>query len=488
MRLKHCFFIIAGTMHLMTLNAQKFTLPELINRAQEQSLSKKIAVNNAMSGYWAYNSYKARLYPKVFLNGTLPAYTRNIDRITIPTGEDIFVPRNQSYEQLALSVSQNVGLTGGVFSLYSSLSRIDVFSPDKTKQYSVVPVSLSYYQNTLFYNSFKWEKKIEPVRLEENKRSYSENIENIALNSVSYYFQYLAAENQLFVDKQNLDNADTLLKITQTKFEIGTRDKNDLLQAKLNLSDAKNNVIRDNIELEKTRQSFVQFFRLRAMDSIKLVIPDELDFFYIDEQKALAEARKMRQAVLAFRRRRLEAEQQVQYAKANAAPSIGVSANFGLSQASEQLGKSYQNLQRQQTLTLTLAIPILDWGENKSQIARAKANLDLVNVSIEQENEAFEQEIRFQVMQWNSLKTQLATARETRDIAIERYDVAKQRYMLGSINFTEFNNAQAQKDNAINTYIYNTRVYWESFFLIRKLTMFDFKANKPIEYQLEMLH
>jgi outer membrane protein TolC len=466
------------------LRAQsQYSLSELVGRARELSLSAKIARNSAMSGYWTYTAYRASLYPYVYLSGTLPSYQRSISKITLPNGSDVFVGSDQAYNNVNLNVNQNVGLTGGQFSVYSSLNRIDVFSPGKSRQYSTVPFSISYSQNSLFYNPYKWERQIAPMQLEETKKTYVEDMEGVALNTVDVYFRFLSAQNQLIIDWQNFLNADTLLKITQTKFNIGTRNKNDLLQARLNQLNARNNYTQDIVAKEQARQLFVQFFRLNMGDSVRLTIPEQTDLFAVDLKKALSEAEKNRQKVVEFRRRRLLAEQNLRKTISDASPTLNITANLGASQTSPQLLKSYANLQQQQSFWLQFSIPLLDWGVNRSRIKKARADLELAKSSIEQEKEAFEQEIVFQIMQWNALKDQLETSRETMQIGLERLEIAKQRYILGSINFTEFNEAQQQKVEVINVYINNLRSYWNAYYQIRRLTLYDFVKQSPIRYE-----
>lgn len=102
-------------------------LESAIDIAVKNSYDQKAAINQYKSSFWNYRNYKAAFFPKLFLNGTLPDYTRAIGRITLPNGELSFVEQNQAYSSLDLGVSQNIGFTGGRVSLFSSLNRIDVF-------------------------------------------------------------------------------------------------------------------------------------------------------------------------------------------------------------------------------------------------------------------------------------------------------------------------------------------------------------------------
>src|SRR3546814_681304 len=127
----------------------------------------------------------------------------------------------------------------------------------------------------------------------------------------------------------------------------------------------------------------------------------------------------------------------------------------------------------------------MDWGVAKSRKRMAQANLELEKANIEREQLAFEQEIIQQTAQWNLQRDLLATATKARDIAVKRYEITKQRYLIGKISITDLNLAQQEKDRAIETFIGAMRNYWDSYHTIRQLTLFDFQTNNKIVVELE---
>src|SRR5690606_11980161 len=127
--------------------------------------------------------------------------------------------------------------------------------------------------------------------------------------------------------------------------------------------------------------------------------------------------------------------------------------------------------------------PLVDWGVNKSNRKRAEANLELEENYIAQQQLSAEQEIHYQIMKWEMQQEQMNIAKEASELAQQRYDMAIQKYSLGSIRCTDSNNAQLDKDRAVNDYLNNLQDYWSLYYLIRRLTLFDFEQNKEIEFQ-----
>lgn len=479
------FYLLLVGLPFTNLAQQKrlLDLSEAVELAQKNSLDYKIALNTVRSSFWNFQSYKAGFLPKLSLNGNLPDYYRSINPITLPSGENSFVSQNVANSALSLDLSQNIGFTGGRVSASTSLQRIDNFGSYRNTAYTSVPFSLSYFQSNLFYNDFKWQKKIEPLRLQESQRGYIENLESISYNTTAKYFELLLADVQLKLDQQNLKNIDTLIKITQSRFEIGTVQLNDVLQSKVSLLTAKKAIASSLLRREVAKQNLVRFLNLSKEDSLELKLPSEMVNFEVSPAIALEKAQDNSKFVIETQRKRLEAEREVEKTRSETGPSVNVRANLGLTQRGNTLVQSYDDLLRNQSVSIGFNIPLIDWGINKSNRKRSEANLELLNNNIAQQQLSVEQEVYYQVMKWAMQQEQMDIAKEASELSQQRYDIAKQKYSVGSISYTDFNNAQLDKDRAVIDYISNLNTYWSLYYLIRKLTLFDFEKNKKIELQ-----
>jgi len=477
---KIIFFVLFSFPILGFGQVQKITLDQAIKLAQERSPDYKANLHKSEVSYWRNQNFHARFLPQFKLNATLPSYSNSIKRITNDQGEDIFVKQNQSRIDARLFISQNIGFTGGNLSINSQIERIDIFGNDSSQGYSLVPFSINYFQNSLFYNPFKWDKKIEPLLLEESKRGFIENMEQISLRTCQLYFNLLKSQIQLKIAKNNLSNLDTLFQITKGRFKMGKIAENDLLQMELRLLNSRNNVTTNMIALKKASQDMARYLELPT-ENIELQIPDKLEEFVVDTQKAIEEARSNRKFVIEYRRRRLESEREVARIKGENGLKINVNANFGLSQHGPELNDLFNNYDQQQNLTVTLGIPIYDWGVNKSKRKMAKANLELLQTNLDQENQAFEQEIYLHTLNWANQRNFLETTEKALEIGNKRYDISKKRYILGKITITDLNLAQEEKDRATVKYLNSLQKFWIDYYTLRRLTLYDFIADKKIE-------
>ena len=471
-----------------SLQAQTETLAlnTAIERAQKQSPSYYRAINLAENRYWNYRQFRASLLPQLNLSGTLPNFSSAIDRVTLPDGTFDFPEREQLFMSGNLSLDQNVVLTGGRISLISSLQRTDVYRPDRRVNFFSTPISVSYFQPMFLYNRLKWENKIQPIAYEASRRSYSEDLEEIANETTRLYFLALNAEVSKKIAEQNVKNNDTIYKISVGRYNLGKIAENELLQIELNLLNAENALTNARLDYEVASQNLKRYLELATNTELDLSIPSRVPRLEVNLEKALSEARKNRAAVLEFRQRRLEADQNVAEARGNTNYNFNLSANFGINRQAAEFNTAYATpYAQQQNISVGINIPLIDWGQAKSQIRRAKANRELQEVNIRQDEINFEQEIFLQVMQFNAQYQRLEIAAKADTVAQKRYEVARQRYLTGKISITDINIAQSEKDRAKQSYIQELRNFWQAYYTLRRLTLFDFEKNRVIEYEIE---
>ncbi|WP_239000391.1 TolC family protein [Hyunsoonleella ulvae] len=467
---------------LLFSQSKKITLSEAIDIAQQKSPDYKINLNQNQRNYWRFRNYKARFLPELRLQATLPDYRNQVQRITNDAGQDIFVNQNQLRVEGGLSISQSIPYTGGTLSINTNLERVELFGLDDNIGYSVIPFTVNYFQNSLLFNPFKWDKKIEPLVYEESKREFIENMEQISVSTSRRYFQLLRAQKQLEIAETNLSNQDTLYQIAKGRFRIGKIAENDLLQMELTLLNSRNDVTTNEIELKRTSQNLSRYLGLNN-ENIELLVPEELPLFNVEIDKALEEAQQNRKAVIEFRRKRLEAEKQVAFQKGNNRLNVRVNANFGISNNGNDFNNLFNNFNRQQNVTVSLGIPIFDWGVSKSRIKMAQADLDLTKTNIDQDQQEFEQEIYLHVLNWSNQREFLLTAEKAKEVAQKRYDISKKRYILGKITITDLNIALQEKDEASVEYLNSLQKFWQDYYILRRLTLYDFINDKKIEVE-----
>jgi outer membrane protein TolC len=470
-----------------TLHAQPrtLTLEEAVELAKTNSPYYFRAKNTYERSYWRYQNFKARFKPQIRLSASVPTFFRSINPVTQPDGSIEFRKVNQANNSVGINVVQNVGLTGGQLRFGTALQRTDNFLAGQASYFLSSPFTLSYDQSSLLYNELKWRKLIEPLTFETAQRGYMEDLEETGLKAVGLFFEGLTVQVAVEISQTNQANTDTLYKISKERFSIGKLTENELLQLELNTLNAQNQVNEAKVNLEIASQNLKRILGLPLTEQLVYTIPPPIPALTISPEVALIEAKNNRKALVDFKNQRLEADRQIAEAKGANSINLGVIANVGTQQTAARLGDSYSNLQSRQYVGVNIDVPIQDWGYRKSQIKLAKANRELVEVTVKQEEINFEQEIYLQALRFNQQNSQLMVAQKADTIAHRRLEITKQRYLLGKISTTDLNIALNETVQARQNFVNVLKTYWTSFYTLRRLTLFDFSRNEKITYEVE---
>ncbi|MCH7657473.1 MAG: TolC family protein [Bacteroidetes bacterium] len=457
------------------------TLNEILKLARSQSPDAIMAKHSFRAKYWEFRTYVAKYRPSLTLSGTLPNYSRLFEKeFDFSTGQEQYVEKNTNSSTLSFSLSQNIGLTGGSIFMQSGLTRFDVLGDDGRTQYISTPVSIGLIQPISGYNSFKWEKKIEPLKYEEAKKDYLNDIEDVHLKGVNLFFNLVLAQQNLEISEVNYSNSDTLFRIAQGRYMIGTIAEDELLQMELRFLNSGNDLRKAGIDLQIREFQMRSFLGFNDNIKIALVIPDEIYDLEVDVQKAINQANENNPELLSLERQLLEAAMSVAEAKSEKGLNADLFATYGLTQRSEDFSDAYVNPLSQQRVRIGIELPIVDWGLGKGRYMMAKSNQEVVRVTVMQARVDFEQNIFLNVAQFNLQDDQLYSAAKADTIARKRYEVTKQRFLIGKIDVLDLNVADTEKDVAKREYLSVLRNYWTYFYTIRRLTLYNFEDDLPL--------
>ena len=183
----------------------------------------------------------------------------------------------------------------------------------------------------------------------------------------------------------------------------------------------------------------------------------------------------------------IEAQRDVNKARVENRYNANLFVSYGLTQSAAELSGAYQNPQDQQRITVGLQVPIIDWGLAKGKYKMAKSNQDMVKINVSQSEIDFLQNLYLKVKQFNLQQKQLYIAAKADTVAQLRFDVAKQRFYIGKIFVSDLNIALTEKDLAKRAYLSQLKYYWQYYYDIRRLTLYDFERSVPLSVNYDEL-
>ena len=485
--MKRYLLLIVYVLIALLMLAQEsvtLTLDDAIIRARRQSVNAAVALNELRQAYWEYRTYRADLLPEVTFTATIPSYRKQYSSYQFDNGEFGFVRNNYMDISGKLSLSQKIWATGGTLSLNSDLDYLRQFSGNVYNRFMSIPVSLTLNQPIFGVNTVKWDRKIEPVRYNEAKAEFLSATEEVAMNTIGYFFNLLSAREAVSIAKQNLDNAVRLHEVAKVKREMGQISQNDLLQMELNELNARSTLT----DAESNMKSHM--FRLRSfLDygedvEIEPIIPEDIPHVDITFNDALEKALENNKFAKNLRRRQLEADYAVAKAKGDMR-QINLFAQIGYTGVGNEFDGAYKGLKDNQIVEIGVSIPILDWGKRRGKVRVAKSNREVVLSRIRQEQMDFNQDIFLLVANFNNQAQQLDIAEEADVIAEKRYKTSVETFMIGKISTLDLNDAQNSKDEARQKHISELYYYWYYFYQLRSLTLWDFERDTELEADFE---
>ena len=477
--------------YVVTYGQQSITisLDETIQIAQGEAPIALIARTRFTNNYWQYQSFLADFRPQLSLNSTIPDLNRGIDLITLPDGSDAFVERSLMTSSVGLQLGQIIPQTGGFVYAGTNLRRIDLFKNDlnpKRLSYLSVPLSVGFSQPLFQHNAFKWDKEIEALQYEESKQLYAEENEQIAFDAVNLYFSLYIAQLNLEEAERQKVYTDSLYETSKGRFGVGKIAETDLLQIELRARNAETNLATELLNYQTSNEELRNYLGFRESVNFTLRDPEILPDYVIDLDTALDHARQNRSQTTEFRRRMLEAEMRLDEANRSTGFRVDIRGSFGLSQTGSTIGDVYQKPLDEERLSLSLQLPIADWGKSKSRKEIAKSNLELTRRNIDQDNINFEREIILKVQQMELKRRQLSLARRAFEVAEKRLEIAKNRYEIGKIDVTDLNIALNEHDISRRAYFQSLWDLWTAHYEIRNLTLFDFVEDDSLQRELHL--
>jgi outer membrane protein len=485
------FFLV--TMFLFAvqeLNAQdslKLTFDQVIKLSEDQSPNALMAKHRFRASYWQYRTFVAQYRPSLTLIGTTPNYSTAYDRVWNSQTESYDYKSTNILRNLgSLSLSQNIGLTGGSISLNSDLTLENDFVK-KTHNYITAPLSIGLNQPIFRYNSLKWQKKTEPLKYEAAKKTFLAGIEAVHQQAVSYFFSLATAQINKQIATMNYSNADTLWRIAQGRYKLGTIAEDELLQMQLSWLNAETDRKAAEMNLRDREIRLRSFLGFNENVRLELVLPSEIPDLQLDVKEVLDLAHANNPEMINQQLTLLSAQSNVAQAKAEKGLNANLIATYGLRDQDPVFSLAYQDPNNQQTVRIGFTMPILDWGLGRGKYRMAQSSLELAQVQSTQAKTDFDQNLYLDVEQFNLQSNQVAIAAKSDTVARKMFEVTKQRFFIGRITVLELNNADARKDQNRRAYVSSLQNYWTYFYNMRNLALFDFINRKPLEADYEKL-
>ena len=458
------------------------TLAEAVTLAQKQGLSAEASRQALVAARAHDRAFNARLMPKVSIGGQAANYNHSIISALDPnTGQTQFVSQSQNESQVGVEISQPLPWFGSTLSVGSYLDRIDQSGATSSRTYYSKPFQIQLTQDLLKPRALLWDARAQDIRASLAERQYLESREDAALNTSSAFFDYYAANVALRNALGNAAVNDTLFTLNKGRFEVGKIGENELLQSELQLLRARASVDGAKLERDRTESALRRLINVHGMDTLVVVPPQEVPTVDVDPELAVSQALRhasvIEQTALdSVNARRAETE-----ARLRNGFGASIQASYGMNQTSNLFGLAYTSPLPQQRFLMQVNMPLFQWGGGRADVQEARAFQAQAASNSRARREQLVEDARYAALQLTQSQRMLVIAAKADTVAQKRFEVAKNRYVIGKIGVSDLYIAQNEKDQALESYVQALRNYWTNYYRLRRVTLYDFLEKSELQ-------
>ncbi len=478
------FVWLIGWSQLSTTTA--LTLEEAIALAQEQSPGVRVASHNFLAASYDFKAFQARYRPQLSMDADLPNLSRRIFNQTLDDGSQEFVTQSNTFSSFGLNILQRIPQTGGTITLRSELFNIRNFEPFNRSSWGTTPFLLRISQPIFQANFFKWDREEQHLQFRVAQVQYARIKETVAQNISNIYFSALSAQLGLIRAQLNVANNDTIYNISRGRFKVGKIAENELLQSELNLRNAQADEQRASLDYQRAIQQLKTALGFDRSEEISVDIPQSFPEWEVEPEFAVSKALEFGEDIINSELANFQAERDVTFTRKDNGLNADLTASIGLNNTANDFGDLLNDVQDRQFVSLGLEIPIFRWGQGKAEFNAALARQQSVR---EQQNLIRQQladDVYYRIQNLNQLRSQVDISSRSDTIAQRRYDIAKNRYLVGKISIQDLFLAQSDKDAAQVQYVRTLGDYWSAVQELRSVTLFDFETMQPIRPTLPL--
>ena len=323
------------------------------------------------------------------------------------------------------------------------------------------------------------------MKYEKVKKELLYNLEEISEQATTYFFTLAMSQMEYDMAKEQLATADTLYRTGEERLKIASISKADLLTLRLDAVNARNTLENAEIDLKRAMFSLASYLNLDKDVQIMLRLPSRPSNLNVQVDEALALARDNNPEFLSMKQSVLEAEQSVDKAHKETLFNASFNASVGFNQVASKFKDVYRHPLQQDLVSISVSIPLVDWGVRKGKYNIAKSNLKVAETSAQQQALTLEEDVTMTISDFNVQQRLINSAEEALDIALMAYEETKQRFMIGKADINSLTLSLNRQQEARRNYIRALQNYWLSYYKIRKLTLHDFSTGISLEQEMD---
>ena len=200
----------------------------------------------------------------------------------------------------------------------------------------------------------------------------------------------------------------------------------------------------------------------------------------VDAKEAIQYARENNPQYLSSREAVAVARRDAERARIEKNFSVSLDASVGLNQVADRFADAYRHLLSQDMATITLSVPLKDWGKRKNAYLAARSTVEATERAEQESARDTELDVALTVADFNERQNIVEIARKALTIAEDAYAQTLQRFIKAQADAYSLSIAQSHWQTARQNQIASLQNYWLAYYHLRRLTLYDYQRHQSV--------
>jgi len=289
---------------------------------------------------------------------------------------------------------------------------------------------------------------------------FRQKVLQVLYNIIGAYYDVVRQKQQLVSIRESQSYNREQVKIAEAAFNSGSVAKTDLLQARIDLNIADENIIAQQYTIDAALKNFNTLLGKNSETTYD--INDSIFVSYIpDKEQLLTKINTANQDVLALQHQINIAEMALKETRSAYMPNLNVKAGYYASITDNSTGSTLYNRTLGPQVSGTLSVPLYNAGETKRKTTLAKIETETARYDLDRLKLQLSTELQNTINDFGNQQALLNIETDNNRLARENLEISIQRFRQGQTTSLEVHQAQeyfVQSSTRLINFRYNLKL------------------------------
>jgi outer membrane protein len=466
--------------HLPAVGQRVLTLDESLEIAMEQSPDMQQVKLRLERNQHLLQAGEAALKSNFSLN--LTPYDYSKDRV-FNSLFNLWNTQEITQTSGMFAINQPIKWTDGTLRLINQLSWQESYSEfrqtEKDQSFNN-NLYLSFEQPIFTYNRTKLDFQRIQLDLESAALDYAIQKLSIEKQVNQNFYDVFYNKRSLEISIEETKNNEESYQIIKNKVDAGISAQEELYQAEINLANSRSDEKNAEVQLANALDAYKNLLGLSLYTDVTVHADISYEEVNVDLEKATRNGLKERSEL---RQQKINIQSQYDVLTETSAMNEfkgNISISYGIIGTDETFKDMYNDPTQNQKFSVSLEVPLWDWGEKKERILAQKAAIKRSELTRSQTENDIIIGIRQAYRNVVNQLTQIQIAEANVKNAQLTYDINLERYKNGDLTSKDLGEFQTQLSRQKLGYIQSLIQYKLALLDLKVQSLWDFEKNEPV--------